>query len=270
MDDIRAWDRKLLVQELLRAKRIVPLFLTWFFVYMLQGGILATLGWPWFLAAFVFPLLVLAFTAYQEAEQKRFRAPRFLAIWNGVKERLRTFDQVIKQLSKEQIFELNEMPKTVRATADTIYCALRRADVITDEVSRTERGLYSNPDTNRSLPNDEQVKELYRIADKNIAEYRSHFAGVMAGVHRAEAQAAVYVTTVDAIRMKLIGHRLAGRRPELSTQEFLESMAEAKLQLQAIDQALEELDFSQWPKTVVVMPPTPEANQQHIGHEDKF
>lgn len=77
----------------------------------------------------------------------------------------------------------------------------------------------------------------------------------MAGVQRAEAQCAVFMTTLDTLRMQLIGHRLAARTPEMSSREFLEAMGEAKLQLQAIDQALEELDFRQFPTTITVMPP---------------
>jgi hypothetical protein len=39
--------------------------------------------------------------------------------------------------------------------------------------------------------------------------------------------------------------------------DFLEAMSEAKLQLHAIDQALDELDFSQFPKMVATIPPPP-------------
>ena len=76
----------------------------------------------------------------------------------------------------------------------------------------------------------------------------------MAGVHRAEAQSAVFMTTLDTLRMKMIGHRLVGKNPEMSTMEFLEALGEAKLQLKAIDQALEDLDFSQMPKMIAAVP----------------
>ncbi len=93
------------------------------------------------------------------------------------------------------------------------------------------------------------------MADKNIAEYRQQFAGVMAGVHRTEAQSAVYMTTLDTLRMKMLGYRLVGKSPEMSSHDFLEALAEARAQLQSIDTALEELDLGHYPKTIAVVPP---------------
>jgi hypothetical protein len=139
--------------------------------------------------------------------------------------------------------------------AESIYAALRRADMINDEVFKTEMGVLHRPPSWDAGGNDAQATELYRVADRNIAEYKQHFAAVMSGVQRAEAQCAVYMTTVDTLRMKMIGYRLVGKQPDLSSQDFLTAMSEAKLQLQAIDQALEELDFSHMPRMIAVIPP---------------
>jgi hypothetical protein len=79
----------------------------------------------------------------------------------------------------------------------------------------------------------------------------------MAGVQRTEAQSAVFMTTLDTLRMKMIGYRLVGRSPELSSHDFLEALAEARAQLQSIDTALEELDLGHYPKTVASVPPPP-------------
>ena len=193
--------------------------------------------------------------AYNQSVKKRFLAKRFEALHNGCVDRLHRFDDVLKSLRKNQIADLQEMPRTIKAVSQSVYCALRRADLISHEVSKTENGILAAPPTWQGGSNDAQAKELYRIADKNIAEYRTQFAGVMAGVQRTEAQAAVYMTTLDSLRMKMIGHRLTGRGPEMSSQEFLEALSEARTQLQAIDSALDELDFSHFPKTISVVPP---------------
>ena len=66
------------------------------------------------------------------------------------------------------------------------------------------------------------------------------------------------MTTVDTLRMKMLGYRLVGRSPELSSNDFLSALAEARAQLQSIDTALEELDLGHYPKTISVVPNTNE------------
>jgi hypothetical protein len=140
--------------------------------------------------------------------------------------------------------------------------------MISYEVTLTEKGFYTQPPAWNPPSHDPQAKELYRIADKNIAEYRGHLAGVMAGVQRTEAQSAVLMTTVDTLRMKMIGYRLIGRSPELSSREFLEAMQEAKMQLAAIDRALDELELTAFPKTIAVMPPEERAKTEDVLEQE--
>jgi len=69
------------------------------------------------------------------------------------------------------------------------------------------------------------------------------------------------MTTLDNLRVKMLGYRLIGKNPSLSSEEFLSVLAEARAQLSAIDRALDELDLSHYPKTVaVVKPQTPEQD----------
>jgi hypothetical protein len=153
--------------------------------------------------------------------------------------------------------------------ADSLYYALRRADMIAHEVHSSEQGLYSGPPVWHAPSHDPQSKELYRIADKNIAEYRQRFDALMAGVQRTEAQSAVYMTTLDTLRMKMLGYRLVGKSPELSSHDFLDALTEAKLQLSAIDTALEELEMGPYPKMIAAMPPPPipEEIQQRLNQQ---
>ena len=171
----------------------------------------------------------------------------------GCQDRLNRLDEVLKKLRKEQVADLREMPTTVHAVGKSLYVALRRADVIAHEIQASETGVINQPPTWISASTDPQSQELYRLADRNIAEYRANYAGVMAGVQRTEAQSAVFMTTLDSLRMKIHGYRLVGRSPEMASQEFLEALAEARMQLQSIDTALEELDLSHYPKMIAVV-----------------
>jgi hypothetical protein len=256
MEEIRRADKKLLLQELLKANRLVLLV-----GYLVAAGT-SWLVSPWVtVGLWITGLIVWGITSYNAAQLKKFRGRHFELLYQGCTDRLFRFEEVLKKLRKEQIVDLNEMPDTIRAVYQSLYVALRKADMISHEVSHSEQGIaHMQPIWNAS-PNDPQAAELFRIADKNLAEYRTNYQGVMAGVQRTEAQAAVFMTTLDAIRMKLIGYRLVGKSPEVTSRDFLTSVAEAKLQLEAIDKALDELDFSQYPKTVEIIPPS----EQRIG-----
>jgi hypothetical protein len=61
------------------------------------------------------------------------------------------------------------------------------------------------------------------------------------------------MTTLDSVRVKMLGYRLVGRSPELATHEFLSAIAEARAQLQSIDTALDELDLSHYPRQISVV-----------------
>lgn len=256
MDDVRRQDRRLFIRELLSPARV---FVTTVAVLALLGpfGALSqwSWGWNWYLAMLGLIGIVHAGSAYNASLGKRFLQKRYEALWNGCVERLRLFDEVLAKMQRDRVADLQEMPKTIRRVGAQLYTALRRADMISHEVQLTERGLYHQPPAWSAPTHDAQATELYRLADKNIAEYRMQFAGVMAGVQRTEGQCAVFMTTVDSLRMKMIGYRLVGRQPELSSHDFLEALAEARLQLSAIDKALDELDLGVFPKTISVVSP---------------
>ncbi|HWD38923.1 MAG TPA: hypothetical protein VG944_08755 [Fimbriimonas sp.] len=254
MDDIRRQDLRLFLKELRTPGRILLVIVGVFFVYVTKDDSSHTV--PVTMAFFAALLWAIA-TAYSNSVRKRFRNKQMESLWTGCQDRLARFEEVLRRMRREPLTELHEMPKTIRAVAKSLYAALRRADFIAEEVAATESGMLARPPVWQASTSDAQSRELYRIADKNIAEYTKHFAGVMAGVQRTEAQSAVFMTTLDTLRMKLIGYRLVGRSPELQSQEFLETIAEARAQLNAIDTALEELDLSHFPKTYSAIPPMP-------------
>ncbi len=258
MDDVQRQDLRLFLRETVSAGRILLIFgggfLLWNFPLFSPGvspAKLITIG---------FLVLATVANAYTTSIRKRFLNKRYEALWTGCKDRLVRFHEVRNKMRREQVADLLEVPKTIDRTAESIYYALRRADLISNEVHASEKGLYNVPPVWSPPTTDPQSNELYRIADKNIAEYRQGFAGVMAGVQRTEAQSAVFMTTVDTLRMKMLGYRLVGKSPELSSHDFLEALTEAKLQLASIDHALEELELSPYPKTIAVQPDKPEIH----------
>ncbi|MBV6490867.1 MAG: hypothetical protein KJZ62_10655 [Fimbriimonadaceae bacterium] len=258
MEDIKAVDQKLFWKEAAHPGRLIfstaAMYLIWGPLYWADMSMSFVMGLAYAVLAGH------ALVSYRASVRKRFINRRFEAHWNSLKERLDLFDQVMQRVHKKHLAGIHELPRNVHSVARSLYVALRRADLITQEVSLTERGLYAQPPSWNPPAHDAQAKELYRIADKNIAEYQHHFAGVMAGVQRTEAQTAVFITTVDTLRMKILGYRLAGAAPELNSQDFLAAMQEAKMQLAAIDQALEELELTPFPKTIAVMPPEPRTD----------
>lgn len=242
MEEIRRHDQALFFRELRRPGRVF-----WWLVFSAMALAISLESEAHFglaLAITLIPSVWAGLSAFNAAVRRRFIHQRFSELWEGCRDRHARFEAVITQMRRDQIADLQEMPKTIRRVAEALYISLRRADLITDDVQRTEKDVIGKPPAWGNLSRDPQAQEMYRVADKNIAEYRQHFTGVMAGVQRVEAQAAVYMTTVDSLRMKMIGHRMAGRSPELAHNEFLGALNEAKLQLQAIDTALDELDFA--------------------------
>lgn len=253
MDDIRRQDRSLFLREALGPWFIVRAF----FFAVLLGYAFSFAGLSWGFGAVGAVLILHVVSAWNRSVRKRFINKRYEALWNAVQDRLARFEEVLARMRKSHIADLQEMPRTIRSVANSIYAALRRADLISQEVFQTENGVLHQPPVWPASGLDAQATELYRVADKNIAEYKQHYSTVMAGVQRTEAQTAVYMTTLDSLRMKMIGYRLVGKAPELSSHDFLSAMAEAKLQLQAIDSALEELDFRQMPQMIAAIPPIP-------------
>lgn len=160
----------------------------------------------------------------------------------------------------------SELPQAVRRVDRNIYYALRRADILADEVIRSEGGTsMSRP--SMSHAKDPQAQALLQMADRNVVEYNQALAGVWAAVERTEAQAMVFVTTLDGLRVRMLGHRLAARTVDIDNMDFLSTIAETKMQLSAIDQALEEIEMQPFPKMIAVMPPTPPTDEhQQQGH----
>jgi hypothetical protein len=268
MDDVQRQDRRIFLKELLSPGRLL-LTIGAAAVVLANFNVRGVDDLGMLIGILAGILTISALGAYKKSLRKRFRSKRYEALWTACNDRLERFETVLKQMRRDRVAELKEMPRTIRSVGQGLYLALRRADVISDEIQQSERGMIGQPPGWAAAATDPQSKELYRIADKNIAEYRQQYAGVMAGVQRTEAQSAVFMTTLDTLRMKILGYRLVGRSPEIPSRDFLEALAEAKLQLQAIDMALEELELGPFPTTITVMPPPFHPDLHEEGAEEQ-
>ena len=239
MYDIYRRDRQVFVRELFR---FWPL-------YLLVLVVLLNALWYSPIAIFIGSAVIAwaVVSAYKRSVNKRFHNQKFFLLWNACKDRLRRFHEAMAESKKSGVPELQELPKTVESVNDTLYVALRRADIVMREVAASEGWLVANRPVVGPISPDQRAQELYRLADKNIAEYRQHYQLVMSGVERTEAQAVVFTTTLDTLRIRILGHRLAGRSPELEHKEFLQALTEARMQLDSIDKALDELELTPFP-----------------------
>ncbi|HRJ27713.1 MAG TPA: hypothetical protein PLO61_09430 [Fimbriimonadaceae bacterium] len=255
MKDIQAQDRKLFWREACAPSALVRV--------LLMVGILTLaslpLGWltPPLIAGMVSCILVPLhlIASLGRSVEKRFKSQRIKLLWQTCEDRLRRLEVEVKQVRKSRIAELQELPKTIKTVAQQLYLTLRRADIVLQEVTRSETSHQKAFLPPHQVTHDPQAQHLYQLADKNIVEYQKHYRAVIGGVQRAEAQAAVFSTTLDMLRMKMLSHRLAERSPEQENLEFLQSITEAKMQLDAIDKALEELELTPFPKLMAVDPP---------------
>jgi hypothetical protein len=236
-EEIRKADQRILFRETFRANRLILLFIFMLFCELISRG-----TGPWIMPfALIIGAAVLYIRGNAAAKRKRFINSRFMSMWNGCRERFESFEDGIRKLKRADIAQFQELPDTVRDLAMTIYNALRRADILFEEVLQSEGVDRIRPGVPMFKPTDPQAQELYRIAERNLGEYRGHYNELMAGIQRTEAQATVFMTTLDNLRVKMLGYRLIGKNPSLSSEEFLSVLA--------------ELDLSHYPKTIAVIPP---------------
>jgi hypothetical protein len=241
MDDIHRRDRQVFLREL---ARFVPMAVC--LAYLIGIAIEPNPAW------IVLGGLVVAWTvvaAHRRSVRKRFYNNKFLLLWDACTDRLKRFHEAMAEAKKRGVPELQDLPRSVDSVAGTLYTALRRADIVQREVLTSEGWLIAAQRNSGPISPDQKAQELYRLADKNIAEYRHHYKLVMSGVERTEAQAAVFTTTLDTMRLRMLGHRLVGKSPELAHTEFLQAMTEARMQLDSIDKALDELELTPFPGT---------------------
>ncbi len=253
MDEIKKHDLKVFLKALVGFPQLILLLVgVWFTVF----GISGIAENPAAGISIIFGTFLIGFNAYFAKKRSlfnRWQNARFRELYSACVDRRQRLDEALKKMKKSKIADLKELPKSADNLLSEIYSALRRADLLLHEVGLSESRI-SPPvlGNNHRLVSDQQAQELFKVADRNIAEYGQHFKAVVAGIERSEAQAVVFATTLDTLRVRMLGYRLTGKNVEADTKEFLNVVTEAKMQFQAIDKALEEIELTPFPEVVTI------------------
>ncbi|MCE9557760.1 MAG: hypothetical protein K8R88_02295 [Armatimonadetes bacterium] len=266
MKDIQDQDRKLFFKELLQTGRLVGLGALGFFCWLVFS---VSRGVSWPVLWFTMGLGIWLISSYFTSKKNRFLNSKFKQLWRDCEDRDLRLQEAMKENRRRNSGSWEELPKTIEGVSHNLYVALRRADLVSYEIAKSEGWLLSRGSATGLThhTSDPQAQELYKLADKNLAEYKQAFQTVLATVQRTEAQAAVFVTTLDSMRLRMLGHRLSPRKADMDSLEFLNVMNEAKLQLAAIDKALDELDMQPIPKMIATMsepPPLPDEVHDQV------
>lgn len=259
MEDIKRRDKQLFVEELLKPQRLFR-----FFGYSLIplaiayiGRNLDVLGRPIFspftLVASCSLALVAIWAIYVReariiAKQRQFSFAHLRQLWESCGERLKMLKSANSKLKKNNQVALEEMPATIDRVSISLYAALRRADMLLSELANSEgpmlHRIFQGSMPTGSIAENTTAKSLYQIADRNVAEYKQNYSGVLRGVQITEAQATVFVTTLDTLRLKLLSYRISQNTPNVDNKELLATLGEARAQLDSIDKALDELEMN--------------------------
>lgn len=182
-----------------------------------------------------------------DAMRKRFKNPHYLHLYTVANERYLQLRSDLQKSRGADHSEVSRLLPLMEQVLNTVYLSLRQADAVMVEVALTERPGHLLPMVRPEQPGlsrDQQVQELYQLADRNIAEYRQNIERLTRSVRRTEAQAEVFVTTVDVLRARLLTLRLGAADQTGKHQEFVAALHQAKSQLEDVDRSLRELDFA--------------------------
>lgn len=197
------------------------------------------LGWGILAAGTVY----YAKNVWEGFNSRRFKTKEHERMWEAIKDRLKRFREALKKCPKYVAGGLEGIPEHVERTSKQLYQSLRKADMVKAEINKSEGSVGVSGMPFAVSSSDPETSELYLMADKNVAEYRKHFQSVSARVTRTEAQCAVFVSALDALRVQLLGHRLSGEDDAVGREQFVEKMSGIRTQLASINSALLELEL---------------------------
>jgi len=122
----------------------------------------------------------------------------------------------VQRRSKDTKSRLREMPKTIELVGQSVLSRLTQGGYRRLRDIRFGAGLPAVAKPQRPISSDPQSQELFRSRIGISREYQLGMEAGDGGVQRSEAQAAVFMTTLDTLRMKMLGYRLVGRGPEFT------------------------------------------------------
>ena len=241
---------------------VVALILTFAFHFPTRFSILIALVSG--LGAIIYPRI-------QERKKAFFMNDRFNQLWASSEERYTSLQRVFKASRAKEREELESLPAYVDSIRKSLFEALTRADAVTIQIDKLheESSHFTNPNVQFGPGSDPTARAIVTQADRNRAEYRQNMKVVQGGVQRTEAQVLLFMTTVDNLRVRMVGYSLRGQQTEASSYEFSQLLSDMHTQLKSIDSALEELNLPLFPseRPRRHRPPVP-ANQTSSVHAE--
>ena len=245
MDEIRRADARNLLLRLFSPGRLLVLLAAGY-----VGWLPVSHGGPWLFGAFFWTMGIgwYSYSVREDFYRNHFNNREHGQLWEIIRDRLARLNKAIQQAPNHIKPGVQEVPETVERTAKNLYESLRRADIVKAEIVKSEGagGISTLPFQARIA--DGETNELYVLADKNVAEYKKHYDFINAKVTRTEGQCALFISALDTLRVQLLGYRLTTKEPKVSNQDFVSTVHEVQLQLDAINKALDELDLASLPR----------------------
>lgn len=251
--DIRKSDRKALALTILNPVRLWQLLLATGLAWIAFLS-----GVPWLGAAIIgISFGILGYFIAQDFLRNRWKNLEHYSLWEQIRDRMKRLRRALKRAPQFARESLESTPNAIKRTSSQLFISLRKADLVKSEIVRSEAKLGDPRLRFGMRTQDKETSELYSLADRNVADYRRYYDLVSSRVTRVEAQCAVFVSALDALRMRLLNYRLLTKDQPQPADEFGDAVDEIRVQLASIDSALQELDL--YP---ALSPDTSESDRQ--------
>lgn len=248
MTELRKKDRELWIRESFLGRGAIftlgSVAVAAFLYWVSQQGV-ALVGMPWQALAVILTFGIGGgmYVGFQAMKDQAFRISTLRKLWEDSEDALHRLDQSLKDIKKEQLQELAELSQSMKDVSEQLFWSLRRADHVMCTVARTEAGRPERPARDRALRHlDRETQEMFQIADRNLNDYRRMRGQLDAMVRRVEAQAEVFITTVETLRMHIHRIRLSTLDQSRARPQFVDAIVAAQRELKLIDRTLRELE----------------------------
>jgi hypothetical protein len=192
------------------------------------------------------PVLYWAGRAYLRTKKFPFESTQILHVWNDAKDRISRLEAAIREQKKVLGVDMSDILTTVRRVHQSLFNALRNADDLADELTKSERSIGPIANAPPAAPiagSGPETNRLLQIAEKQRAEYLKTHNSLHDSVSRTIAEARVFVNTLDNVRIRLLGYRMVNMSDDFGREEFLHSLTEVKTSLDSMDKSLGEINL---------------------------
>lgn len=208
------------------------------------------------------PILYWVGGAYLRTKKFPFESTQILHVWNDAKDRISRLEAAIREQKKVLGVDMSDILTTVRRVHQSLFNALRNADDLADELTKSERSIGPIANAPPAAPiagSGPETNRLLQIAEKQRAEYLKTHNSLHDSVSRTIAEARVFVNTLDNVRIRLLGYRMVNMSDDFGREEFLHSLTEVKTSLDSMDKSLGEINLDPFGLYTNKFPPQKES-----------